>query len=69
MEPLLNVLKNAVRRGAPDDIRELAAVLGVLTFSKPTHAILLFPIVALAELTNLHGRGRRSVSARQEPNR
>ena len=26
------------------------------------------PIVALAELTNLHGHGRRSVSERQEPN-
>ena len=26
------------------------------------------PIVALAEMTNLHGRGHRSVSERQEPN-
>jgi CheY-like chemotaxis protein len=27
------------------------------------------PIVALADLTNVHAHGRRSVSARQEPNR
>ena len=46
-----------------------AALLGVLTFSKPTHAILLFPIVALALTRGAMAAGGRgpSWSGRSSP--